>query len=519
MLQVNRVNKRYGPNIVLQDVTFTLADGEHAALAGVNGSGKSTLLEIIAGKTQPDSGSVITGGADILGWLPQNPREIAANTIGESFALSLSGQYREGSGSLNLREAAQAERILAGLGLDYLPLDTRLEQLSGGELTRVTLAGLLLLRPDVLLLDEPTNHLDIPALEWLEGYLNTYPGSVLLISHDRVFLDRTISVIFELDELSHAISRYPGSYSAYSALKAAEKEKAYARWKDQQTEIRRLKADWVNTAEQARWSEQSTRDSTLRRYAKKVAKKGTAKKKRLERYLESPERVEKPLDRWRLRVNFEEQGHKSDLILEARDLAMAYPGREIFRDLDLDIRQNQRIALIGANGSGKSTLLKVLIGELTPQSGTVRWGESVRVGYMPQLQDDLNPELSALEVIQAIQPMERSEAYHFLHYFLFDEDHVTLPAKNLSYGQRARLRLARIVASGVNFLVLDEPINHLDVPSREQFELALQNYTGGLLLVAHDRAFISKVAETTWRLEAGRIQPGYTADLLLNKMD
>ena len=506
MLQVNRISKRFGYNQVLKDVTINLNDGEHVGLVGANGSGKTTLLEIIAGNLQPDSGSMITSSGDLIGYLPQNPIAIQAETIADSMLLALNQTNPYPSQEFSAREEADARKLLANLGLGYLSLAAPLRTLSGGEGTRIKLAALLLQRPEILLLDEPTNHLDIPALEWLEKFVIAYPGIVLLISHDRVFLDRTVETIYELDEGKEGIRKFPGNYSNYAKLVAQEKQKAYELWKDQEVEIKRLRGDWLATAEQARATEKSTKDSKARRYAKKVAKKGTAKKKRLERYLESSERIEKPMDTWRININFAEAEHQSQQLLIMEDLSFGYADTPLFKDLNLTITAGQRVALVGANGSGKSTLLKILMRQLPADSGTYRWGKSVVIGYMPQKQEDLDPHLTPIEQIQAVKGMDLSETYHFLHYFLIDEDHAVLPTSALSFGQRSRLLLARLVAQGANFLVLDEPVNHLDIPSREQFEKALDAFKGGMLLVAHDRAFIARTCNTLWKLKEGNVQ-------------
>ena len=506
MLQINRINKTYNVVEVLKDVTFSLADGEHAALVGPNGSGKTTLFEIIAGRLPADSGTIVSGRNDFIGYLPQNPIAIDAKTIREAMLLSLNQINPYPSLELPPKEEAEALKLLANLGLGALSLDTPLKTLSGGEGTRLQLAALLLQRPEILLLDEPTNHLDIPALEWLEDFVRHYKGIVLLISHDRIFLDRTIQTIYELDETKPGIRKFVGNYSAYAKQVENEKQKAYENWKDQEAEIRRLKADWINTAEQARFSENSTKDSTMRRYAKKVAKKGLAKKHRLERYLESDERLEKPMDKWRININFAEAEHQSQQILSIENLNFGYNENNLLQSLNLHITAGQRVAMIGSNGSGKSTLLKILMGELAQNTGSYRWGNSVVHGYMPQKQESLDPKLSVIEQIQAVKAMSLTETYHFLHYFLLDEEHAVLPTEALSYGQRARLLLARLVAKGANFLVLDEPVNHLDIPSREQFEKALQAFNGGILLVAHDRAFIARTCNTLWELKDGKMK-------------
>lgn len=506
MLQVNRVSKRFGHHQVLREVTFNLNDGDHVALIGENGSGKTTLLEVIAGTLPADSGSMVVSSGQQIGYLPQNPASIFATTIAEAMLAAVNQSSAWNKSELSPREKAESLRLLAALGLSHLDLDTDIATLSGGEATRVQLASLLLQDPDILLLDEPTNHLDIQALEWLEGFINHFKGTVLLISHDRLFLDRTIQAVYELDGNKPGIRKIPGNYANYSALLAFEKQKSYETWKDQEAEIRRLKADWVNTAEQARFSENSTKDSKMRRYAKKVAKKGTAKKKRLERYLESPDRIEKPMDRWRININFAEPEHQSQQILSVEALSFAYGARPILDDLKLYISAGDRVALVGANGSGKSTLLKLLVNELPIQHGRLRWGNSVVLGYMPQQQENLDAKRTPIELIQNIKGMSLSETYHFLHYFLLDEHHATLPVSALSFGQRSRLILAQLVAQGANFLVLDEPVNHLDIPSREQFEKALDAFNGGMLLVAHDRAFIARTCNKLWKLTDGSIR-------------
>ncbi len=230
--------------------------------------------------------------------------------------------------------------------------------------------------------------------------------------------------------------------------------------------------------------------------------------------MEDEARIEKPIDKWRLRVNFGETEHHSAMALQTEGLSFAYDERLLFEDLNLTLQGQERVALIGPNGCGKSTLLKVLLGELPPLAGTFRWGGRIKLGYMAQNQDTLDPSLSALETLQAIRPMTMSESYHFLHYFLLDEDQVILPTASLRFGQRSLLMLACLVAEGANVLVLDEPVNYLDIPSREQFEQALQAFTGGVLLVAHDRAFISRVTEKTWLLEDGKIKVGWSEDLV-----
>jgi ATP-binding cassette subfamily F protein 3 len=542
MLQVNRISKSYGATPILQNVNFSIQPSDRAGLIGANGCGKSTLLEIITGNLQPDSGTITTAEGVHLGYLPQNMYLHLNQTIRQCLEGQIPGlrQAREHleaytatfpstdpahlqayGDALTHYEALggytweyHALELLAGLGLAYLLLDTSLDQLSGGELTRVHLAGLLLAQPDILFLDEPTNHLDIESLEWLENFLASCDSAVLIVSHDRVFLDHTVRRILELDESSHTLREYSGNYSAYVTQKENELQKQLASWQDQQHEIQRLKADVHRTAEQARQTERATNDSAMRRYAKKVAKKAKAEEKRLERYLESEERVEKPDQSWRLRVNFGESPHQGQIVFQTNTLGHTYGDGWLFKNLDLTVKQGDRIALVGPNGAGKSTLLKTLLGELQPAAGTVRIGPSVRPGYMPQAQETLDPGQSPLQLIQAINPMSQSEAHHFLHYFLFEEEQVILPSRNLSFGQRSRLLLAELVASGANCLILDEPVNHLDIPSREQFELALAAFHGSVIIVAHDRAFIQRTSNILWTLKDGDLSVKYLKNII-----
>jgi len=542
MLQTNRISKSYGINLILSEISLAIDPADRVGLVGVNGCGKSTLMEIITGRLEPDSGSIAIEKGIRLGYLPQDmlaergktihqlmESKIPGLTEARSDLESLAARLPEGNDSiLQAYGSAQtlyenlgayetehrAEEILAGLGLKNLSLETPLEQLSGGQLTRVHLAGILLAEPDILLLDEPTNHLDIDSLEWLEGFLSGYRGAVMIVSHDRVFLDNCVKRILEIDEVSREMREYVGNYSAYAARKALELQKRYEAWRDQQAEIRRLKADINRTAEQARQTERGTKDSKMRRYAKKVAKKAKSKERRLQQYQDSEERVEKPEQKWRLRLNFGKSPHSSQIVIRTKNLSHTYGSKYLFTNLDLAVKHADRIALVGPNGSGKTTLLKIIMGNLKPSAGSLTIGPSVRLGYMPQQQETLDPNANPVEIIQTLCPMGQSETHHFLHYFLFEEDEVYLPSSKLSFGQRARLLLARLVASGANCLILDEPINHLDIPSREQFERALEVFSGTVIVAAHDRAFINRTADILWSLKEGILRKEYLKNIL-----
>ena len=542
MLQTNCISKSYGINLILSEISLAIDPADRVGLVGVNGCGKSTLMEIITGRLEPDSGSIAIEKGIRLGYLPQDMLAESGKSIHQLMESKIPGltEARSNLESLAARlpeeddtilqafGSAQtlyenlggygtkhrAEEILAGLGLKNLSLETPLEQLSGGQLTRVHLAGILLAEPDILLLDEPTNHLDIDSLEWLEGFLSSYRGAVMIVSHDRVFLDNCVKRILEIDEVSRELREYVGNYSAYAARKALELHKRYEAWRDQQAEIRRLKADINRTAEQARQTERGTKDSKMRRYAKKVAKKAKSKEKRLQQYRDSEERVERPEQKWRLRLNFGKSPHSSQIVLRTKNLGHTYGTKWLFTDLNLAVKHADRIALVGPNGSGKTTLLKIIMGNLKPSAGSLTIGPSVRLGYMPQQQETLDPNANPVEVIQTLCPMGQSETHHFLHYFLFEEDEVYLPSSKLSFGQRARLLLARLVASGANCLILDEPINHLDIPSREQFERALEIFSGTVIVAAHDRAFINRTSDILWSLKEGVLRKEYLKNIL-----
>ena len=538
MLNVHEISKYYGAQIVLDGISFTLNRGEHAGLVGPNGCGKSTLLKILAGQEIADAGSfTLTPGA-IIGFLPQglplDENKTGAELIREGvrgweqsrrdidrLPAGISGlrgreqettldeygralQRFESLGGYALEN--RAEKVAAGLGLTADTLKRQARALSGGERTRVGLGRILLSAPDLLLLDEPSNHLDIEALAWLEGFLASYKGAVLLVSHDRVFLDRAVTHILALDPDTHQARRYEGGYSAYADAAAREAEKVRQAWQNQQLEIRRMEADIHRTKMHARSVEQTTtsRQPNIRRYAKKVAKKALSREKKLERFKTSEDRVEKPVAGWKMKLEFDESMRSGQLVLQAKGITYRYASSNpLLEGIDLALEYGEKVALVGRNGAGKSTLLRIIQGELAPDSGELRIGGSVRIGSMPQEQDTLPPSGTALSVIQDAKPMSETDARNFLHYFLFKADAALVPVGNLSYGERARLLLARLVAQGSNFLLLDEPVNHLDIPSRVRFERALQAFPGTVLATAHDRAFIRNFAGRVIVLEEG----------------
>jgi ATP-binding cassette subfamily F protein 3 len=535
MLVVHGITKRYGHQTILEDVSFTVNRGDCVGLIGPNGCGKTTLLRIIAGHERPDGGSVSFQPKGLrIGYLPQGlhvpedtklidliePRRRELAQVETDLArISDQVSIAEGDEAESLMEAygrtldrlttlsrqvseGHIENVLAMLGLGDLGLSTPVRELSGGQKTRLSLAKVLLSDAQLLLLDEPTNHLDIGMLEWLEGWLARFEGGVLIVSHDRTLLDETVNRTLDLDETTYTVRVYDGNYSAYLATYLTEREKQMAAYRDQEYEIRRMRQDIARTKEHARNVERSTIDDQQRRYAKKVARKAKSREKKLTRYLKSEDRVERPRESWRMKLEFKKPKHRGRDVLITEDLAIGYPGHEpLFAGVNLHLRTGGRVALTGANGSGKTTLLRTIAGHLDPITGHVHLGPSVQMGYMTQEQELLDPGRSALALIREAAPMSETEARAFLHYYLFSGDDPLRPISSLSYGERSRLMLATLVAGGSNFLLLDEPINHLDIPSRSRFEAALSRYDGTVIAVVHDRYFIQGYATELWVVE------------------
>ncbi|MFH2103473.1 MAG: ribosomal protection-like ABC-F family protein [Chloroflexota bacterium] len=535
MLSAHQITKIYGIQPVLEDISFNITTGDRVGLVGPNGCGKTTLMRILAGVDQPDSGTVaLTRPGLRIGYLaqgfdldpgltlsdalaPDPPAELdaemarlAAALAGDPQDASLQDRYDILVSRLaDLPGEAERAQVLNSLGLIQIGSDTPVGSLSGGQKTRLMLARLLLDNPHLLLLDEPTNHLDIQMLEWLEAWLRRFQGAALIVSHDRAFLDNTVTRILEMDPPRPGLHDYSGNYSAYFEQRQAEIEGQRAAFQDQQAEIRRLKADIARTKQQAYRVEQTTtsREPGVRRYAKKVAKKALSREKKLDRFLESDEIVARPRASWQLKLDFQEPAHKSRDVLVSRDLAIGYPGHPpLLTGLRLHLRSGMRVALTGPNGCGKTTLLRTIAGVLEPASGSMRLGASAKLGYMTQEQENLDLERTPLEIIQAAGVFNQTEARAFLHHFLFSGDDPLRPAGKLSFGERSRLELALLVAQGCTFLLLDEPVNHLDIPSRTRFEQTLSNFEGTVLAVVHDRYFIERFATAVWTVEDGRIR-------------
>jgi ATP-binding cassette subfamily F protein 3 len=537
MLTVSNISKQFpGADApILQAISFTVNPGERVGLIGPNGSGKTTLIRIIVGQESADSGSVILNPPRLrIGYLPQG-LDVPADTPLRDVLFPHAAELRDAeaeverlaavlSGATNGQlpalmeaystalerleqlndsaESGDALRVLAGLGLADLALDTPVGTLSGGQKTRLGLAALLAHNPQLLILDEPTNHLDVTALEWLEDWLQAFSGGVLIVSHDRTFLDEIVTRIVALDDRTHTARVLEGSYSTYVTTIRSEMDRQWSQWRDQQVEIARMQADARATMAKAVRRENATNNDVERRLAKKVARRAKAKETRLRRYQESEDRVEKPKPTWGLKLDFGDLPPTGQDVVFLEDLTIGYH-TPLLSGLNLILRAGERVAVLGPNGHGKSTLLKTIVGEIAPLAGRVRIGSSIQIGYLAQEQEVLDPRSNALTVIQSAAAFDHTEARSFLHFFLFAGDDVFTPIADLSFGERARLMLAVFVAQGANLLVLDEPINHLDVPSREKFEEALAAFQGSVLAVVHDRYFVDKFATTIWHIADG----------------
>jgi ATP-binding cassette, subfamily F, member 3 len=537
MLAVNRISKSFHLDTILNEISFSIAPGERVGLIGPNGSGKTTLLQILVGKIAPDAGHVTLTPADLrFGYLSQgfefdpgaSMAEVLHKHTGDMALLEteliiaasalaeqpdkpdIHRRYDHLLDQINQADPAATRTILAGFNLDAVDPQQPVGMLSGGQKTRLALALVLLGDPDILLLDEPTNHLDIAMLEWTESWLNDYQGAALIVSHDRTFLDRTVNRILDLDPISRTTTEYTGNYTDYVAESRRRRERQWSAWKDQEYEIRRMKQDITRTREQARHVEVTTKPNQpgVRRIAKKVARKAASREKKLDRYQASEDRVDKPDRSWEMKLDFTEatNAHIGRDVLMLDDLSVGYPGVEpLLVGLNQRIMAGQRVILTGPNGAGKTTLLRTVAGTLQPKEGRVKLGASVRMGYMSQEQELLDPQSSAMATIRAVAALNETEARSFLHYFLFEGDDSLRPVASLSYGERSRLALARLVAQGCTFLLLDEPINHLDIPSRVRFEAALSNYPGTILAVVHDRYFIDRFATDVWQINNRQI--------------
>ncbi|MCX2726848.1 ABC-F family ATP-binding cassette domain-containing protein [Thermomicrobium sp. 4228-Ro] len=513
ILTVEDVAKSYGAHTLFTGVRFQVLERERVGLVGPNGAGKSTLLRIIAGEETPDDGRIVLQRGLRLGYVPQEGSVPPGCTVLEA-ALEACAPVRALEGQLlalaeqlaaarNPEEQAQllaayervslrfeaaggydlevrARQVLAGIGFGEEQLARPVEQLSGGQRTRLALARALLADPDLLLLDEPTNHLDLAALDWLETFLQRWRGAVLVVSHDRYFLDQVTSRTLEL--AFGRLEEYPGNYSRYLELRAERFAERLAAYEAQQAYIRKEEA-------------------FIQRYrAGQRAREARGRATKLARL----ERLERPREAERLQLTLRASRSSSRTVLTTTPLTIGYPGRPLFRTPELAVQRGDRIAIVGPNGVGKSTLLRTLVGELPPLEGSLRYGNNVKPAYLEQ-EPRLDEERTVLETLMRRHLFSEAEARRFAAHFLFEGDDVFKPVGALSGGERRRLALALLTLERADLLLLDEPTNHLDLPSREALETVLDDFAGTIVFVSHDRYFIDRLATAVWAIEDGRL--------------
>ncbi len=520
VLTASRVAKSFGADDIFWDISVAVPHGARIALVGPNGGGKTTLLRILLRHEAPSAGEVHLARGISIGYLPQEAehaleeegqtlwdemlavfadlrareqglREMEADmAAGESGIDALMERYGLALNRFELDGGYEYEQrirvTLGGLGFGEDEYQMPIAHLSGGQKTRALLAKLLLQSPELLVLDEPTNHLDIQAVEWLEGQLSGWPGALLVVSHDRYFLDQVVDRIWELS--FGGIEPYRGNYSAYVQQRAERTERRLAEYKAQQSFVAREE------------------DFIQRHIAGQRTKEAQGRLKRLNRFKRDA-LFARPLKERQIKVRFQAGRRSGDIILQTADLVIGYSlDAPLFQAEDIDFRRTECAALIGPNGTGKTTFLKTILGELPPLSGRLRRGASLEIGYFAQAHDTLNMENTVLEELLSHFPMLTSEARNYLARFLFSEDDVFKPISALSGGERGRLALALLMRQNANFLLLDEPTNHLDIPSQEILERVIADYDGTVLLVSHDRYLVSRLATQIWSLDDDRLR-------------
>lgn len=507
VLACQNISKSYGMTEILHNINFHIEAREKLAIAGINGAGKSTLLKIIMNEEEPDDGQVVIGKDISVGYLAQHQDAYYDKTIYEELlsvkqdVITLQEQMRALEQDMkhlqgdNLRDAlerytrmnhafeqsdgysfeSQITGILKGLGFDKSEFNRPVSELSGGQKTRVALGRLLLSRPDILLLDEPTNHLDLNSIRWLEGFLSGYAGAVIIVSHDRYFLDRIVTKVVEIENSKSAI--YHGNYSYYAAKREEVRLSKYRAYMNQQAEIK-------HQEEVIAKLKQFNREKSIKRAESR------------EKMLDRIERLEKPQDvQDEMRLALTPAIESGNDVLLVEGLTKSYGSHTLFTDLAIDIKRGERVALIGNNGTGKTTILKIINRLIPKDSGSITFGAQVHIGYYDQEHQILHPDKTIFDELHDAYPhLTNTKIRNVLAAFLFTGEDVFKEIKDLSGGERGRVSLAKLMLSDANFLILDEPTNHLDITSKEILENALKNYTGTLFFVSHDRYFINQTA-------------------------
>ena len=507
VLSCQNISKSFGTDEVLKDISFHIEANEKAAIVGINGAGKSTLLKIIMQEETADSGEVILAKDKTIGYLAQYQDVSGHHTIYDEVLhsrediLAMEARLREMEEQMNHQTGDSLETlletyhklnhefelqngyayrsevtgILKGLGFTDEEFGKQMSELSGGQKTRVSLGKLLVTKPDVLLLDEPTNHLDMESIRWLETFLLNYKGAVIIVSHDRYFLDRVVTKVVEL--FKHQAFVYQGNYSAFAQKKAKVREDMLKQYYNQQREIKHQE-------------EVITKLKSFNR--EKSIKRAESREKMLDKI----ERLEKPTEEnTDIKIILEPNVTSGNDVLTVEHLAKAYPPLTLFEDLSFEVKRGERVALIGNNGTGKTTILKIINQLLPADAGTVTLGSNVHIGYYDQEHQLLHMEKTIFEEIADDYPtLNNTKIRNVLAAFLFTNDDVFKKIGDLSGGERGRVSLAKLMLSDANFLILDEPTNHLDITSKEILESALNQYTGTVFFVSHDRYFINQTA-------------------------
>ena len=520
-ISCDNLSLSFGIDVILESVSFSLNEGDKLGIVGVNGAGKSTLFRLITGEYQRDSGAVYIARDKTVGFLEQNTglqsdksvyeemlsafpalrameeritsteaaiaayetegrkHDEAFDRLVASFS-SLSEEFEAAGGyAYKGRIRSMLTRLGFGEDLWSIPID----KLSGGQKTRLALVRLLLQEPDILMLDEPTNHLDIDTLSWLEEHLRAYKKTILVVSHDRYFLDKIATRILEIEHRRGTV--YNGNYSAYLEQKTKNREIEEKHYQNQQREIARIEA---YIEQQRRWN----RERNI--IAAESRQKQLDKMVKLDRPTAAPDQI---------RLQFSKSGESGNDVLELNRLSKAYPGKPLFSDVSAMIRKHDHVFVYGPNGCGKSTLLKIIMGRVLPDRGDYEYGYNVTVGYYDQEQQDLNDDNTVLEELwSSYENLTQTEIRNTLALFLFRGDDIEKKVSVLSGGEKARLTLAKLILSKMNVLILDEPTNHLDIPSREALENALLSFDGTIIAVSHDRYFIKKLADRIFDLSA-----------------
>ena len=507
ILSCQSICKSFGEKVILQDASFHIEEREKAALIGNNGAGKTTLLRIIMQEISADSGNVVIAKDKKIGYLAQYQDIHGHHTIYEELMTtkqyildmeekirtleqemkyvagekleSLMNSYTRLTHQFELENGyaykSEIVGVLKGLGFEEEDYSKQIENLSGGQKTRVALGKLLISKPDILLLDEPTNHLDMESIAWLETYLLNYPGAVFIVSHDRYFLDKVVTNIVEIE--AGQMRMYDGNYSAYALKKAMLRDAQYKAYLNQQREIKHQEA--VITKLRS-----FNREKSIKRAESRV------------KMLDKIQRIEKPVEiDNQMRISLEPRFISGNDVLTVEGLSKAFPGQTLFTDISFEIKRGERVALIGNNGTGKTTILKILNGIVDADAGRFALGSKVQIGYYDQEHHVLHMEKTIFQEISDTYPtLTETEIRNMLAAFLFTGDDVFKLISSLSGGERGRVSLAKLMLSEANFLILDEPTNHLDIASKEILEEALNSYTGTVLYVSHDRYFINQTA-------------------------